>query len=138
MPPRGKIINGTKYIYLCDDNEFKKKSLEDNIYFTLRDIFMNAEDAHETIEANEFNYILSNGIKLEERTDAFQYVNVLQNKEYISNLINFMKRMGEHSFEFTELQEDDDEPMSEYIRYDDWWVQFDELKNLLNYHNKNM
>ena len=39
----GRIINGIKYIYLINDNEFKKKSLYDNIYFTLRDIFANAD-----------------------------------------------------------------------------------------------
>ena len=138
MPHHGKIINGTKYIHLCDNNEFKKKSLEDNIYFTMRDIFMNVEDIYECIKANKFNYTLSNSIKLEERTDAFQYANVLQNKEYVSNLINFLEKINENSFEFTELQEDDDKPMSEYIRYDDWWNQFEELKNLLFYHNKNM
>ena len=39
----GKIIDGVKYILLYNENYPKNKSLEDNVYFTLRDIFCNAD-----------------------------------------------------------------------------------------------
>jgi len=146
MPRHGKIINGTKYVHLHNNNEFKKKSLEDNIYFTLRDIFLNISDIHQCLRANEFNYKLTNHIRFEERTDAFQYANVLQNKEYVSELIKWLDCIKKYSFDFDDEDDNkddeddnkDDEPLENYIKYDDWWVQFDELKNLLNYHNKNM
>jgi hypothetical protein len=36
----GRLIEGIRYIGLMNDNSFKSKSLEDNVYFTLRDIFL--------------------------------------------------------------------------------------------------
>ena len=127
----GRIINEIKYMYLMNNNEFKQKSLEDNLYFTLRDIFSNAEDIHSVFEANSFNDRLSGGISFEERTDNFQYVNVLQNKEYVSDLIVWLHYFTEDWFEFIEF-EFEKEPNINYIKYDDWWVQFEKLKKLLD------
>ena len=42
----GRIINGNKYICLHNNNEFKNISLEDNVYFTMRDIFLNGDSYH--------------------------------------------------------------------------------------------
>ncbi len=35
------IINGIKYLRLCNGYKLKNLSLEDNVYFSLRDIFIN-------------------------------------------------------------------------------------------------
>jgi hypothetical protein len=35
MSTRGIKYNGIKYLYLIHPNDWKKKSLEDNIYFTI-------------------------------------------------------------------------------------------------------
>ncbi len=35
------LIANIKYLYLFNPNELKSKFLEDNVYFTLRDIFLN-------------------------------------------------------------------------------------------------
>jgi len=67
----GRLINGIKYMYINDDNDFKKKSLEDNIYFTLRDIFWNCDSPDTCFEANYFNGRLTNNICFEERTERF-------------------------------------------------------------------
>ena len=40
----GILSNGIKYVELMNDNELKNKSLEDNVYHTLRDIFANADE----------------------------------------------------------------------------------------------
>ena len=46
-----------KFICVNDNNDFKKLSLEDNVYFTLRDIFFNTDIIEYSIKANEFNSI---------------------------------------------------------------------------------
>ena len=38
----GKRINGIEYIHLFNCNDFKKNSLYDNLYLTLKEIFWNA------------------------------------------------------------------------------------------------
>jgi hypothetical protein len=62
---------------LHNKNELKKNSLEDCLYFTLRDIFGNAESAVTLMEANAFNRKLTNGVCYEARTPEFQYTNIL-------------------------------------------------------------
>ena len=134
----GRVFNNAKYIELHNDNEFKKKSLEDNVYFTLRDIFSNAESTDIIIEVNNFNYELSNGVCFEERTDNFQYSNVLNDKKKLKMLIELLDSINEKSFEFIEL--DDDEKnninINEYLELDVWMRQFEELKNILKKYNK--
>ena len=87
----GRLINGVKYIHLMNDNEFKKKSLEDNVYFTLRDIFANADSADTIMEANYFNGRLTGCICFEERTERFQYSNELHQKDYVERLQRWFK-----------------------------------------------
>ena len=43
MAERTRLISGIKYLELHNSRELKKISLEDNVYFTLRDIFLNYE-----------------------------------------------------------------------------------------------
>jgi hypothetical protein len=127
----GRIFNNIKYIGLYNDNEFKKKTLEDNVYFTLRDIFNNAESSDIVIEVNCFNFELSNGIRFEERTDNFRYANILYNKKYLKLLLELLDSLNEKSFEFIEPEIDEEIDMNEYFKFDDWWKQFEELKKLL-------
>jgi hypothetical protein len=55
-----------KYIELVNNNEFKNKSLEDNVYFTLRDIFWN-------ISVNEFELMCSANELAGELTNNIPY-----------------------------------------------------------------
>jgi hypothetical protein len=128
-------ISEKKYMILCNNNEFKKKSLEDNIYFTLEDIHQNTSNPDICVESTEFANALTGHIQFEERTDAFQYTNILQNKEYVSNLIHWLNYIKEHSFDFVELQED---YKTNFIKYDDWAIQLEELKKILNEHDLNL
>ena len=130
-----KNIDNIKYICLYDDNEFKKKSLEDNVYFTLRDIFLNADAADIVFEVNKYNYVLSNGISYEDRTDTFEYTNVLSNKKYLLELITYLGHFNENWFKFSDITSCQD---NKYMIFDDWWIQFEELKGLLNHHYKNI
>ena len=50
------------YIYIMDDPAWKTKSLNDNVYFTLRDIYANVNNTDTCYEATEFTKLLTNGI----------------------------------------------------------------------------
>lgn len=129
----GRIIDGVYYICLVNDNDFKKKSLEDNVYFTLRDIFANAESLDTAIEANSFNTCLTNGISFEDRTNSFEYTNMLYEMCSVSELNTWLKWFKKDGwFEFQELEEDEQIDMREYMKFDDWWVQFEELRNSID------
>jgi len=53
------LYNNIEYIRL-NNNRLKITSLEDNIYFTLSDIFLNANSANTAIEAHEFTITITN------------------------------------------------------------------------------
>jgi hypothetical protein len=73
MTQHTRLIKGVKYLQLHNDNEFKKKSLEDNVYFTNRDIFLNIGPIDYVLEANRLNGLLSGDIRFEDRTENFKY-----------------------------------------------------------------
>ena len=81
-----RIFNDIKYLQLANENHLKNKSLEDNVYFTLRDIFANVSELDYCMEANGFNTKLTNSISYEERTIDFTYTNVINDKIYIHKL----------------------------------------------------
>ncbi len=136
----GRLIDGVRYVGLMHDNSFKSNSLEDNVYFTLRDIFWNGE-IDDIFLANNYNNLLTNGISFEERDKHFEYANILYdyNSDYTQKLYNWLicltgykqsstnvNGWKESMFEFLELYEDEID-MSEYIKYEDWLIQLQEL-----------
>ena len=147
----GLTYNETKYVYLCNKESFKSLSLEDNVYFTLRDIFMNAGSADDAIECNQFNSKLTKGIGYEERTDTFTYTNVLQDKDFVEGLIRWLNACKpKRDLFFTDEIDEDDEctfscsgllkttkwkysptDINEYITLDAWMENFNDLKNNL-------
>jgi len=74
-----------EFIELYNDKYLKTLSLEDETYFTMRDLFWNAEFRY-TFITNIFNPLLSNNIYYEDRTINFTYTNVLYNLNYIRKL----------------------------------------------------
>ena len=121
-----------KYIRLCNDNFLKDKSLEDNVYFTLRDIFANISGSDYCVEANEFNSKLTNNIYYEDRTPDFKYTKILDNKIYLSKLIKWLMSMTQTDFEFDFEFETLNNDNSYTLLLEDWWIQFERLKELLN------
>jgi hypothetical protein len=119
-----------------NDNEFKSKSLEDNVYFTLRDIFWNG-DINDCATANYFNGILTNNTTFEERDKNFKYTNLLYdyNSDFTKKLYYWICRMTNYNkdyvFDFEKPQEDEKIDIREYVKYDDWWEQFLELRKKL-------
>lgn len=127
-----RIIDDVKYVCLMNDNDFKKISLYDNVYFTLRDIFANSGTYGTVMEANYFNGILTNNIYFEDRTENFKYSNELHQSEFVRQLQNWLNNLDIYDFEFEEPTEDEEIDMKEYMKWDDWWVQFEELRKLIN------
>ena len=141
----GKLINGIKYMCIHDVDEYKKKSLNDQFYFTLRDIFWNTDSFDVMMTINEFNYMLTDGIPFESRTNTFQYTNILYQKTELKKILRFLNRIKQTGwFEFIESKdkdeyEDKEESIDEeYILFDDWWKQFEELRKLLKEQYKKM
>lgn len=143
----GKLINDIKYVCLMNNNSFKSKSLEDNIYFTLRDIFWNG-NVEECMTANHFNILLTNNIAFEERDNNFNYSNILYDykSNFTRHLYNWICNITKVEltynilFEFLKPEKDEEIDMSEYIKYDVWWDQLldlrKKLKEQLEKHNK--
>ena len=144
----GLTYNKTKYVELCNPHKFKSLSLEDNVYFTLRDIFMNAGSADDAIECNQFNIQLTNDIGYEDRTDTFTYTDILQDKAFVEGLVKWLNYTSPNlDFFFCDtIDEYDDFNINcytltatkwysgnkcEYLRLDAWMENFNELKNIL-------
>lgn len=145
MTEHTRLIDRVKYLQLHNLRELKKISLEDNVYFTLRDIFLNYGYIDDVFRANDFNGKLTNNISYEERTENFEYTNLLMDDNFLSSLIRWMKTIHTSEFEFetpeqyladcdTSSKKYLDEldwyynvNMSEYIKLDDWINQFNEL-----------
>lgn len=146
----GLTYNGTKYVFLCNSHPLKYRSLEDNVYFTLRDIFMNAASADDAIECNQFNIQLTNEICYEDRTDTFTYTDVLQDKAFVEGLVKWLNYTRPNlDLFFTDTIDEDDhlifhgrqlttkwkysesDKMNEYLPLDAWMEDFNVLKNIL-------
>lgn len=145
MAENTRLINGIKYLKLHNLGELKKSSLEDNVYFTLRDIFLNYGYIDDVYRANDFNSKLTNNYCYEERTKNFKYANLLMNENFLSSLIKWMKTIHISTFEFEtpeqymkdcdmnskeyldELDWYYNVDMNDYIKFDDWINEFNKL-----------
>lgn len=136
----GIIVDGKQYVLLHDKHCLKNTSLEDNVYFTLRDIFANATELEDAMQANDFNCKLTNNISYSDRTSTFKYSHVLNDVSYLHRLIDWLNTFHkDYCFEFEENEENEEEEKEneednqfEYMLFDDWWLQFDNLRNTLN------
>ena len=134
-----RIINGIKYLQNSNDNNLKSLSLEDNVYFTLRDIFTNISEFQYIIEANEFNNEISGSVYYKDRKSDFQYTDVLNDKLFVGRLTKWLNYIKKSDFVFDYEPDDkaDDEEkcwyydMRRLIKFDDWWSQFEESKVLI-------
>jgi hypothetical protein len=121
----GKRINGVDYIHLYICNDFKNNSLYDNLSLTLKEIFWNADSADVSLQAIGYYYYLLTDYKLFEDIPEYEFKKILKFLNRITN-----KRW----FEFIDLEEGENINEKEYIRFDIWWQQFEELRVTLNKH----
>lgn len=156
MVEHTRLINGVKYIKFFNSRELKKKSLEDNVYFNIRDIFLNYGCIEDIFRANNYNSKLTNNICYEERTPNFEYTNLLMDKTFLLSLIKWMKTINILYFEFEtpeqymknydtnskdyleELDSYYNVDMNEYIPLDNWMDEFKELIKELEIQLKNL
>ena len=128
----GIKYNGIKYLYLIHPNDWKQKSLEDNVYFTMRDIFVNIDDFQFAMEANFFNDRLTNGVIYEERTTEFTYSNVLNdNFSFVCKLFKWLSYICEYYFDCN-VVEDEPVDLDKYMPLEEWISQLDILKKILD------
>lgn len=133
MSTRGIIYNDIKYLCLINPNHLKKISLEDNVYFTLRDIFQNIDDFQFAIESNMYNNTLTNGITYEERTNDFSYSNVLNDDfSFVYRLTKWLSYICEYYFDFEIIEENIDIDLEKYITFEEWISQLEDLREHLN------
>jgi hypothetical protein len=140
-----RLIEGVRYVGLMNDNSFKSKSLEDNVYFTLRDIFWNGE-IDDLLSANYFNGLLTNNISFGERDAKFEYTNLLYdyNSDYTKTLYDWLSRLTGYKLtstnvngwkdsmiSFRKVEDNEVIDMTRYMKYDDWWDQLQELMKKL-------
>ena len=124
------IYKDVKFIKTMDNNDLKKKSLEDAVYFTLRDILFNVEDPVLLLEATIFMDNLTKGICLEDRKENFRYTKILKNKTFIFELHIWLFTLLKSNFIFETIYH----PISldGYMLFDKWVEQLNELTEELD------
>lgn len=70
----GISVDGINYIWLYRDNDLKRKSLEDHIYYTLADLWHNGDGKYNS-NAEYFSFILSGNERIGD--ENVKYTNVL-------------------------------------------------------------
>ena len=111
-------------MYINDGNNLKELSLEDRVYFTLRDMFFNTNDLELRKNINKINLKLTNDTYLEERDENFKYSNALDNKKYVSSIIYMLERYALEYYAFNiENFFFDNNDKFEFMLYEDWHEQ---------------
>lgn len=142
----GLTHNGTPYVFLYHPESLKALSLEDNVYHTLKDFFMNANNADDALDITKFNLQLTNNIYFEDRTKDFTYASVLKNKLFVEHLLRWLNASMPPNFYFTDTLDEEDEiikadkiqlhvkynnKISVYMTFEAWLENYTNLKNIL-------
>ena len=122
-----------EYIGLSEEHSFKFRSLEDDVYFTLRDLFLNVLDVEDVMMTQEFCIELTDGIPYYERTEIFHYTNALSDKNYNKRLSDWLNSINKNCFEFRPPGKDDVIDLKEYIPFTEWYNHFNYLRKLIKY-----
>jgi hypothetical protein len=121
------------------DKDYKKRTLEDNVYFTLRDIYMNCDNYETCMRSESYSGQLTEGVVFEDRTDEFQYTNVLHQAKYLNSLCKFLERLTPNYFavkpnDEMHLGTEDQAPIEFDIPFDEWWSELEQLRKVLDEH----
>ena len=120
-----------EYISIGSDNNLKTLSLEDNLYYTLEDIFINADTSDLCTYAAYYMDELKEGCYYKSKMMNKKYTDCLNNKEFVSSLLNRVIKylMPNH------LQYDkENDEIYEKMDKNEWWKQFEELRKQLKQH----
>jgi hypothetical protein len=127
------LYDDIEYIGLSEEHAFKFRSLEDDVYFTLRDLFLNILDIEDVMMTREFCIELTNDIPYEDRTNTFQYTDALYDKNYNKRLSDWLNSIDKKCFEFKPPQKNDVVDLKEYIPFAEWYNHFNYLRKLIKY-----
>ena len=126
-----------EFIEVYNKKYLKTLSLEDETYFTMRDIMWHSDGGY-TFYANIFNPILSDNITYENRTINFTYTNVLNNINFIKKLHNFVKTITPSDVRKNNrylkdiINEgktiNDCFDKDKYMLFDEWWEDFEKFR----------
>ncbi len=138
----GVTWNNKKYLMACNGAYLKSKSIEDNLYFTIREIFLNIEQEFKMYEANEINAKLSNQTPWEVRDDKFKYLQLFKNPDFVTYVLGWLNSIKQTEFDFefetARIDLNSDIITNEYIEFELWWKRLVQLKqDLSNLLNKN-
>ena len=155
----GLTYNNTKYIQLMNQQWRKSLSLEDNVCFTLTDVFMNTQvfsdkNIFDINKGFALSDQLTDNILYNDRMEGFKYTNVLQDKTFVSSLLTWLDTIEpDRDFDFSdqvnEFEEENEVIVKEdhcitidetkfqgyvfdYIALDAWWEHLHDLKETLN------
>lgn len=131
MCSRSIEYNGVKYMEIINNRELKLKSLEDNLFCKLNDIYFNIDNLDYTEEADYFNLILTNGITFPQRTESFHYSNIIHNKLYLREIIKFLKNISESDFYFDIIQPYEFITLDDYLEFNIWIKELNDLVSIL-------
>jgi hypothetical protein len=130
MFTRGIIYDGIKYIEYIKD--IRIKSLEDFIYCILVEIEMNVNNETCAQQAKNYMNKLTNFIKFPRNND-FSYANILNDKIFLSEFTEWLRCIDSSSFDFQSISiYDTTVDLIDYIIFDKWMVDFENLKKKLN------
>ena len=135
------IYNKEKYIRLRNNNKLKFDSLESNVYFTLRDIFMYVSNTDLLIEGKLLVDKLTNNIIYEERTESFKYYEILTDRSFLLQIYQFLLKIDVSNFNYKKMMSQDTHLESKfdydditiekldynYIKFTTWLTQFNNL-----------
>jgi hypothetical protein len=82
---------------------------------------------------------LTEGVVFEDRTDEFQYTNVLHQAKYLNSLCKFLERLTPNYFavkpnDEMHLGTEDQAPIEFDIPFDEWWSELEQLRKVLDEH----
>ncbi len=110
----GKIVNNVKYIALIDSDSDVPKSFNEHIWYVLKEVFLNCSSENDTKIANSLMLsFVKNTTKYYPLDDG-----------HYKKIYGFLNSLEERSFYFAEEPFEED---TEYVEFDIWWNQLQEL-----------
>jgi hypothetical protein len=130
-----------QYFYQLYDNSFKTTSLEDNVYFTLKDLMLNIDEnllrglgvfQIKLIQTKDDDVVQQNTLPcIYYNRPQICYTNVLNNKHFVEQLLNMFNLISSDNFEFEVPDCIEEVHINNYILFHHWWRQFTTLKSTL-------
>jgi hypothetical protein len=100
----GIMYNGIKYMCLLNNNNLKQISLQDNVYFTLKDIFLNVDNYDMCNEIDNYMFEMKNDINNPLKIGDFEYSDCLYDVNFVKKFFNWLNIITPDWFSFEETK----------------------------------